>query len=221
MDFETHVLFSFTAGIAALIGWIRIRKTDPAFLFFTILLTVGFITELISLYVMLKNKSNMLNYNLFMLAESLLVTQLFYRLGLYGSKRRCRLLQLLYVLLWAGEFVYRWNFTSVLSFFLVSYSTLLVFQAIDLLHHVLFQTPHKLYMNPVFLICMGFIAYFSYSIIVEIFWFYGYNQTTAFRQRIYEVFTYINLFTNILFILATLWIPLKREYILRSLREAS
>lgn len=220
MDFETHVLFSFTAGVAALIGWIRMKKTDPAFFSFTLLLTIGFITELISFVVMKNGYSNAVFYNLFVLTEAILVTQLFHRLGLFRRKTTCRLLQYFYVLFWIVEYVYRWNATVFLSFFIILFSALLVFQSIDLLHRVLFTTPHQLYTNPVFLICMGFIVYFTYTIIVELFWFYGLNQSTVFRKRIYEVFTYINLFTNILFILATLWIPLKREYILRSLREA-
>jgi hypothetical protein len=221
MDFETHVLFSFTAGIAAMIGWIRIRKTDPAFFPFILLLTIGFVTELISFAVMKKGYSNALFYNLFVLTEALLVTQLFYRLGLFQHKKAFYLLQFFYVLFWVCEYVYRWNATVFLSFFIVLFSSILVFQAIDLMHRVLFTTPHQLYTNPVFLICMGLIVYFTYTILVEIFWFYGLNQSRVFRQRIYEVFSYINLFTNILFILATLWIPLKREYILRSLQEAS
>ncbi|MEJ8841487.1 hypothetical protein WG954_03775 [Lacibacter sp. H375] len=217
MVFETHVIFSLTAGAGALIGWIRIKKTDPAYLPFILLLTAGFVTELVSLIVMENGYSNAVYYNLFALAEALLVTQLFYRLGLFKNKKRYVALQVFYVVLWLCECVYHLSTTSFNTYFIVIYSTVLVFLAIDLLHELLFQMPHKLYRNPVFLICMGMIVYFTYTIIVELFWFYGLNQSSTFRIRIYEVFSYINLFTNILFILATLWIPLKREYILHSL----
>jgi hypothetical protein len=217
MDFETHVVFSLSAGIAALIGWVRIKKTDSAYLPFILLMTAGFLNELVSFTVMKKGYSNAVFYNLFVLVEALLITQLFYRLGLFKNKKRYVWLQLLYVLLWVGECVYRRNAVSFYSYFIVCYSTILVAMAIDLLHEVLFLTPHRLYRNPIFLICMGFIAYFTYTIIVELFWFYGLNQSEKFRERIYEVFAYINLFINILFILATLWIPLKRKYILHSL----
>ena len=140
MEFETHVIFSLTAGAGALIGWIRIKKTDPAYFPFILLLTAGFVTELISFIVMKKGYSNALYYNLFLLTEALLVTQLFYGLGLFSSKKKCLLLQLFYIVLWLSEFVYRWNAAGFLSYFIVCYSTILVFQAIDLLHEVLFQT---------------------------------------------------------------------------------
>jgi hypothetical protein len=212
MDFDTHVVFSLSAGIAAIIGWVRIKKTDPAYLPFIVLMTAGFLTELASFTVMKKG----FYYNLFALVEALLVSQLFFGLGLFKGKKRLLLLQLFFVLLWLSECVYRWGSASFYSYFIVCYSSILVLLAIDLLHKVLFQTPHRLYRNPVFLFCMGFIVYFTYTIIVELFWFYGLNQTEVFRKHILEAFTYINLFINILFILATLWIPLKREYILHS-----
>jgi len=217
MNFTTHVLFSLTAGAGALIGWIRFKKTDPAFLPFILLLTCGFTTELVSFFVLMNGYSNALYYNLFALAEALLITQLYQGLGLYKHTHTGRWLQVFFTLLWLTEFLYRNRTTEFLSYFIIIYSAILVLQSIDLLHRVLFETAQKIYTHPVFLISMGLIVYFTYTVIVELFWFYGLNQSSAFRIRIYELFTYINLFTNILFILATLWIPLKREYILRSL----
>jgi hypothetical protein len=216
MEFQAHVVFSLSAGIGALIGWVRFRKTDPAYLPFILLLTAGFVTELISIIVIAKGYSNAIYYNLFTVAEALLVTQLFYRLRIFRTKKKYLVIQFFYLFVWTVESCYRWSLTGFNSYFIVSYSAILVILSIDLLHDVLFRAPYQLYRNPVFLISMGCILYFTYSIIVELFWFYGLNQSSRFRIGIYEVFAYVNLFTNILFILATLWIPLKRKYILRS-----
>jgi hypothetical protein len=216
MDFNVEAIFSLTAGAAALIGWVRIKKTNPAYLPFTILLTAGFITEVISLIVTTNGYSNALFYNVFALAEACLVTHLYYRLGLFRSRKWLLGLQFFFIIFWICESFYHGNLSSFYSYFLIVYSTILVLLSIHLLHSVVFQTSSRLYRNPVFLISMGFIVYFTYTILVELFWFYGLNQTPDFRNRIYDVFSYINLFTNILFILATLWIPLKRQYILRS-----
>lgn len=216
MDFNGHAIFSLTAGAGAIIGWVRIKKTDPAYLPLILLLTAGFVTEIISIIVSRKGFSNALNVNVFTLMEACLVTQLFYKLGLFAKRTWPVLLQVLFVLGWVAECFYYRNLNSFYSHFIIGYSTILVFLSINLLHTVLFQTSAKLYRNPVFLISMGLIVYFTYSIIVELFWFYGLNNTEVFRNKIYTIFSYINLFTNTLFILATLWIPLKREYILRS-----
>lgn len=216
MDFDAHALFSLTAGAGAIIGWVRIKKTDPAYLPFTLLLTAGFVTEIISTIVTNKHYSNAPVVNVFTLVEACLVTHLFYKLDLFKKRMWPLLLQLFFVLCWLTECFFYRNLGSFCSYFIIGYSTILVFLSINLLHTVLFQTSAKLYRNPVFLISMGLIIYFTYSIIVELFWFYGLNNSEFFRKKIYTVFSYINLFTNILFILATLWIPLKREYILRS-----
>lgn len=215
MVFEVHALFSLSAGAGALIGWVRIKKTDPAYLPFILLLTAGFITEIINIIAAKNEYSNAPYVNLFMLAESWLVIQLFFKLGLFRTRTWPLLLQVFLVLAWLTEFYFR-SLSSFYSYFIVGFSTIIVFLSVNMLHTVLFQTSAKLYRNPVFLISMGLIVYFTYSIIVELFWFYGLNNTEDFRKKIYNVFSFINLFTNILFILATLWIPLKRKYILRS-----
>lgn len=215
MNFNVHAIFSLTAGAGAIIGWVRIKKTDPAYLPFILLLTAGFITEVINIITAKNGYSNAPCVNLFMLAESWFVIQLFYKLGLFRKRMWPLLLQVFFVLAWLTEFYFR-SLNSFYSYFIVGFSTIIVFLSVNMLHTVLFQTSSKLYRNPVFLISMGLIVYFTYSIIVELFWFYGLNNTANFRNKIYTVFSFINLFTNILFILATLWIPLKRQYILRS-----
>ena len=68
--------------------------------------------------------------------------------------------------------------------------------------------------NSVFLITIGFIVFFTYKILIEIFWVYGLNASRDFRVEVYRIMTYINLAINLIYALAVLWIPKKREYTL-------
>ena len=217
MNFELNAAFSFTLGIGAVIGWIRIRKTDPAFLPFLWLLWIGFAHEIMSWFIVHAGYSNAITYNFFTLAEALLITLQFYKWGLFERKPRSYyLLQLLFIAAWITEILARSSLQEYLSYFIIGYATLIVFMSINMLNQVLFREPGLVVFQPEFLICMGLVVYFTYTILVEVFWFYGLNKSTAFRLRIYEIFGYINLFTNLVFAFATLWIPLKRHYILRS-----
>lgn len=217
MSYELNAILSLASGVGALIGWTRFNKTDPAFLPFILLLTAGFITEIISIAVMQAGYSNAIFYNLFSLTEAILITWQFRLWGLFHFKRRTYLyFKCTIAAGWLTETILRQDITAFNSYFIIVYSCYVVFMAINGLNKVLFRGASVLYNNPTFLICIGLVVYFTYTILVEIFWFYGLNRSTSFRLNILEIFTYVNLFSNTLFATATLWIPMKRQYILQS-----
>jgi hypothetical protein len=217
MNFELNAAFSLSIGIGAVTGWIRIRKTDPAFLPFLFLLLAGFINEIISIVVMKAGYSNVVFYNIFSLLEGLLITLQFRRWGLFESwRKQYYIIMLLFMAVWTAEVVFKSHLRLFNSVFIIFYSALIVLMSINMLNRVIFKEPPHLFFNPVFLICMGFIIYFTYAILVEAFWVYGLNQSKEFRIGVYSMLAYVNLFTNLLFASATIWIPLKRQYILRS-----
>lgn len=217
MSFELNAAFSLTIGIAAIAGWVRVKRTDPAFLPFLWLIWLGFINEIVSIIIMKAGYSNAGYYNFFALTEAVLITWQFKRWGLFKKNAAFfYIIQFIFVAGWIMEMLYRNNAGEFNSYFIIGFSTIIVMLSIHLLNQIMFKEPSLLFMNPVFLICMGMIVYFTYGILTEIFWFYGLNSSKVFRVRIYEIFAYINLFTNLVFAFAILWIPMKRQYILQS-----
>lgn len=217
MNFELNAFFSFTVGIGAIIGWVKIKKIDPAFFPFLILLLTGFVHEVISWVIVHEGYSNAASYNCFTLLESILITWQFYKWGLFERMQRYYLLQLSFTVSWFGELWSRQNIHVFFSYFIVLYATVIVLMSIRLLGRVMFREPGNILLQTEFLVCMGLTLYFTYTILIEVFWLYGLNKSVAFRLGIYEVFGYINLFTNLVFAFAAIWIPLKRRYILQSL----
>jgi hypothetical protein len=217
MTFELNAAFSLSVGIGAVIGWVRVKKTDPAFLPFLILIWLGFTNEILSIILMKAGYSNAVYYNIFSLLEALIVNWQFRRWGLYGNnKRMYYIVQFLFVAGWVTEILTKGSIHTFNSYFIICYSTIIVILAINIVNKEMFKEPSSLLMNPVFLVCLGLIMYLTYTILVEIFWVYGLNSTKVFRVRIYEIFAYINLLTNLIFAFAILWIPMKRQYILQS-----
>ena len=72
----------------------------------------------------------------------------------------------------------------------------------------------KLVKNSIFLVAIGFIAFYTFNSLIEIFWVYGLNASKDFRAGVYRIMTYINLIVNLIYAIAVLWIPRKREYTL-------
>lgn len=216
MSFELSAAFSLTIVFGAIIGWTRFQKTDPAFLPFLLLLSIGFVNEVTSILLMTYGHSNMINYNLFELVESILLTWQFLKWGLFEKmKKLYYLLQVVFVFLWAGEnFIH--SFQAFNSYFIIVHSFLFVMMGISMINRVSLKESTPLLKQPVFLICIGLIIYFDYAVLVEAFWVFGLNHSASFRLRVYAILAYINLFTNLIFALAFLWIPMRPRYILQS-----
>lgn len=216
MSFELNAALSLSVGIGAVISWVRLKKTDPAYLPFFILLWLGLVTEITSIFFMKKGYSNILYYNIFSLAEAMLISWQFNNWKLFARKKVYYLIQAMFLAGWITEFLLRDGTSHFVSYFIIGYSTVVVFLAIGIINGVIFRESTPLLLNPVFLISMGLIVYFTYMALIEIFWVYGLNKSSIFRIRVYDIFAFINLFTNLLFAFATLWIPMKRKYLLQS-----
>lgn len=216
MNFFVNALFSLSIGIGAVIGWVRFRRADPAFLPFLCLTWVGFANELISLIATYTRGSNVLNYNLFTLAEATLLLWQFRRWGLF---RRPWIYYLFQSAAVSGWLIDNLLFSTPFTFnsrFIIASSAAIVIMSITAFNQVLVQSYGPYLKNATLLICTGLIIYFTYSTLVEAFTIYGISRTHYFRAQIYAILAWINLFTNLLFALAILWIPPKFHYLMQS-----
>lgn len=91
---------------------------------------------------------------------------------------------------------------------------LIVLMSINMINRMLVDGKKKLIQNPLFLILIGFIVFFTYKALIEIFWVYGLNASRDFRLEVYRIMAYINLAVNIIYAIAVLWMPRKREFML-------
>jgi len=216
MNYYLSALFSLSVGIGAVIGWIRLRKIVSAYLPFLWLLWLGLINELLSIGLMQAKHSNVINFNLFSLIQALLITYQMFRWGLFQDRKPFYFtIQATLLLSWMYELFILQSIYQFNSYFTIFHSFVIVLMSISTINQITFKEPGSLAKNPIFLICMGFIFYFTYAVLVEAFWIYGLNHSRAFRIRIYEIMAYVNLFTNFIYAFAILWIPLKRRYILQ------
>src|SRR4051812_43539177 len=134
MSFELNEIFSLSIGLGALIGWVRFYKTDPAFLPFLILLTLGFSNELASIVLMNRGYTNVINFNTFNLIESLLLTFQFLKWGLFGKRKSIYyLVQIFFTGSWLAEIGFT-NINSYNSYFIIVHSFVLVMMSISMVN---------------------------------------------------------------------------------------
>jgi hypothetical protein len=215
MSFTLNAIFSLSIGFSVIIGWIRFRKTEPAFLPFLLLVSFGFLNEIISIGFASRGRANIVNFNVFQLAESLLLGWQFLRWGFFGKREgRYYLLQGFFIVSWMIESIYLKG--EFISYFVILHSFIIVIMSIHTINGIAMKESTSLFRHPVSLICIGLIAYFTYAILVEAFWIAGFSHQREFRLKIYEIMSYINLVTNLVFAFAFLWIPMKPQYIMQS-----
>src|SRR5687767_12349073 len=127
MNYFVSAFFSLSIGIGAVIGLIRSTKTDRAFLPFLVLTWVGFLNELVSLGLMQNGYSNVVPFNLFVLAEALLLTWQFHRWGLFQKSQGPYYgLQAAFIAAWVWEaFIYS-TIVHFSSYFVIGHAFLIV-----------------------------------------------------------------------------------------------
>lgn len=206
--------------IPLVIGLIRFNKTVSSYQPFLLLLALAFISESISfICIEVLNTSNAIPFNLYGLAECMVILYQFYVWGFLKRKRR------LYIVLTAGltagwvtenlVFAEIENFSPV---FRVTYAFIVVLLSINEINYLIVQDNKNLLRNSRFLICMGFIILFIYQIIYEASFFVG--SDTILTLKIVFMFNYINAFVNLVYVLAVLFIPVKTAYYFKKHFEA-
>ena len=215
MNYTLIVIFSFSISFAAIIGWIRFARINPIHYPFLYCIWIGLFNEIISYFVTRAGYSNAVNNNIYVLVESILIAWQFKSWGIFQRNRYLFwLIVLLFSSVWLVENFIVGKITYIISYFRITYSFVIVLMSIHLINALIVRERKTLLKNSTFLICMGFVLYYTYKVLVEVFWVYGLNSGPNFRMRIYDILAYINLLSNLIYGLAFLWIPKKQRFTL-------
>lgn len=218
MRFVINAFFNLSIGSGAIASLIKIKKADQAFLPFILLLWLELMDEITGISLMKPEILPDDQFNLFLLTEALLITWQYRRWGLFGQHTiYYYFLQSGFIGGWVAEHLLSIDSTAFNSYFITVHSVIIALMNINMLSKTMFKDPFYLFSNPVFLICAGLAIHFIYAILEESFGFYGLHASKHFRMIIFQIPYYICLFTNLVFALATIWIPTKRQYIIQSL----
>jgi hypothetical protein len=174
---------------------------------------LGVLNETFSVIIIEKGYSNAVNLNFYMLAESLLLSWQFLKWGLF-KKNFFAGLAVLLVTTWITQVLLLGSIFYLNSYFLVTYSFILSLLAIAMINRLLLRERGKLLKNPVFIICVAFVIYYTFSAIAEVFWSYGLGENMQFRKHVINISIVTNLIANLLYSLATLWMPAKQRFTL-------
>jgi len=213
--FLTSLSFSiFIAGIIALIRFNKINKAYYPFLF---CVWFACLNEILSFLLVRKHYNNSINNNIYILIESILITLLFNNFGLFTKKKILfYFLIISFILVWLFENFVLGKTTNFAVYFNIYSSFVIVLMSVSTVNEVIVSIRKNIFTNATFLLCVCFIIYFTYQVLIYSFWIYGVGSAKGFLLNIFSILIYINLLTNLVYALAILWMPRKQVFTMPS-----
>jgi hypothetical protein len=211
------LISGYSILLAAGVGVVRYHKVTPDNRPFFYIVWVALINEMLSQIFTSTLHSTAVNCNIYVLAEALLYCWLFYNWGsLIRNKNKFRLLLLFICLIWILDNLVMNSIRQTNSFFRIVSSFILVFLAIDQINQLITTERSRLMTNARFLISTGVVIFFTYRAIIEAFYWIRLPFSNLFYHNVYLIMDYVNLFVNLIFALAAVWIPTRQKFMLPS-----
>lgn len=219
MTSEFILIGSYSITIAAGIALIRIKKVHRSYHPFIYIVFAALLNEICSSVLISGLKmSNAVTSNILGLLEGILWMWQFRRWeGFKKRKWEHHLLLAILIATWAFENIVLGKLFTFSSAYAILYSFLLVFLSINQVNRQIVEEKSNLLTNSKFLICTGTIIFYTYRIFVESFYVFDLQESNAFLSNVFSILAFVNLFVNLLFALATLWIPTRQRFSLPSL----
>lgn len=202
-------------AFAAVLGAIRyksILKSYRPFLFFIWLTILGdFVNDMCIKFL----HSSQVSSNIYTLLEFSLIVWIFASWNkIYGNKRMYVILLSGGIAIWILDNLILYSLHNQNSIFRIAYSLILVYLSINQINQLLFTAQKKIIYNSQFIICVTFLLYFTYKATFEIFFLVQAGWSNDFYIKLFSIFVFVNLLSNILYALAVICIPKKQRFIL-------
>lgn len=211
MNFYEQLTLSLTVAIAAIIGVVRIKRIHHSYYPFICFLWLSVINELVSVILILKYKTNAPNSNIYILLEFIILLWLFSKWS-FRKKKQLIVILIIFILVWVVDNLLIHSLFQFNSAFTVLASCVILYLSINEINHLLFSEAKKLFGNARFIISLTFLIYFSYNATVEVFYIFKINFSDSFYHNLFLVLVFLNLFSNLMYAVATLWMPTKQKF---------
>lgn len=190
----------------------KITKDDQPYAIF---LVVAFISEITIKVVIYLGFQSAVNANIYVLVEFPILLWLFYN---WSSKKNRSIFISLFVaglIIWIFDNFILGTIYKFSSYYRVYYSIVLIFCSINQINKIIFSEHISLWLNAYFLICLTSVIYYSYRIFIESLFLFQTEMSIDFFKNVYSIMLIVNFFAHLIYTLAILCIPTRREFTLQ------
>ncbi|RYY67643.1 MAG: hypothetical protein EOO12_00345 [Chitinophagaceae bacterium] len=204
---------SFSVILAVVLCALRLhivqRRYFPFFLFLVMALSNEIASEITGRVL----RTNAPNSDIYALIDSLIILWMFYEWRLFRRKGLYLFLGALLIAVWVADTLIWGSLMVFSSRFTILYSLLTVLMSVQYINHLIITEQRLTLRNPDFLICICLVVFYTAATIVEIFWFFGFDNSPTLAWNIYMIVPVVNIIVNLTYALAVLWIPRKPAFI--------
>lgn len=206
-------LLKYSILIGGVIAAVRFRQIKSEYRPFIYVVWLACLNEFLSDVLRLNGYHNYASSDIYSLSEGLLYLWFFRNLGVF---KHLQSLFYFLIVLFTGVWTSECLFYNVLtagycSYFNIVYSMVIVLLSIQHINSILVR-EREILLNPAFLICIGCIIFFTYSVMLEVFWLYGLGTAPAFAAKVFTILSWVNFISNVIYALAVLWMRKKQAF---------
>ena len=212
MDASLKFIFSLSILFPAVAAVMRYRNADPGYRPFLYLVFISLINELlVGLYISdLSREAQTLNWQMFNLIEWILLLVQFHY---WGRLKKYRYLFILILIISVAGWIFEnFIYSNIYAFnpvFLISYSFIIVLLSINTINSTVAQQNQSLSKNGLFIICVGLVIFFIYTIVVFLFLALDIKYDTMLMQKIFNIRVYVNALTNLIYAVGIYFFPVR------------
>ena len=211
MDRSTAFILSLSIFIPLITGLVRYGEIPVSYFPLIYLLGIGFVNEVVC-FLAFYNSSNAIPTNIYFLLEFIFFAWQFRQWkNILRKKWVYYILLAIMIIIWVTENIIFEKITEFSPLFQVTYSMVLILLSVNQLNWLLVNERGNIIRNPIFLICIAMIIYYSYKVLTEVFYFYAPEKFI--KNNIFVMESYINVGYNLLLAIAILCIPRKKIFI--------
>lgn len=215
MGNATSFLLSLVVALPFIAGVIRYHKIQPGFKPFIVLLGIALVAEIVSRICIRYFGSNTVVIGIYSLVECVLLLILFNRWRPDATTRNwVWIIGIVCLLIWITENLFFFRIVNDFSpIFRICYSFVIVILSVNEINYLITHQNKNLLRNSKFILCIAFVIYFLYQILLEGSFYISRSQNApSISNSIISLQVRINVMTNLIYLVAVLLIPQKSFY---------
>jgi hypothetical protein len=218
MDATLRFILSLSIGIAVIIGIVRFRRIDSSYYPFIFVCIAALAVEIMHRILMNNGllKAFVFLLNTYSYIDFVLFLWLFHYWGLFNRRKSTFIaIASVFFIVWIVTNIIFTSFVNKVNwYFCILYSFALIFFSVSTFNRMVVHERSSIYKNPKFWICIGIIIFYSFFILfsstgISLF---KDNHSVEFKRGLQAIMVYSNLLVNLLYAVAVIWIPRKKNF---------
>lgn len=217
MDDTLRFILSLSIGFAVIIGIVRFRRIDPSYYPFIFNAIAALTVEILNRILTTTGHPHAFTFalNVFSYIDFYLFLWLFHNWGLFNRKKSTFIaIASVFFIIWVISNAIFTGFIRGNSFFYIVYSFALIFFSVNAFNKMVVHERKSIFKSPKFWICLGVVIFYSFFIVLASTSLSRFKQNLSieFRSGLWSINVYSNLLVNILYAVAVIWVPRKKNF---------